>query len=155
MPRVISKSMKKYVFFLVSFFLLIAFFVFKFFYNASDLGGPHVRIGSALFSVEIADTEQQRERGLGNRDALCDTCGMLFLFDSSGKYAFWMKDMRFPLDILWIRDGKIVHIERNVDFRNQYKVYHSEQPADRVLEVNAGICTQWSIQEGDMVALEQ
>ena len=147
--------MKKQAFFLIAFLLLVTFFVFKSFCNTFDLSGPHVRVGSALFSIEIADTEQQWERGLGNRDALCDTCGMLFLFDSSGKYAFWMKDMRFPLDILWIRNGKIVHIERNVDFRNQYKVYHSEQPADRVLEVNAGICMQWGIQEGDVVAFEQ
>lgn len=154
MPYVISKGMKKLLFFLVALFLLTIFVVFKFFYHTPESEGSQVRIGSTLFSVEIADTEEKQGLGLGGRDVLCDTCGMLFLFDHSDKYAFWMKDMRFPLDILWILDGKVVHIEQRVDFHDQYTVYRPEQSSDRVLEVNTGTCERWGIREGDAVVFE-
>lgn len=128
-------------------------FVLLWTYTAPE--GPRVRIGRAVFSVEVADTEPIRERGLGYRDTLCATCGMLFVFDHPDTYAFWMKGMRFPLDMLWIRDGSIVHIERSVDFHDQRAVYAPGQPADQVLELNAGACEQKGIREGDMVLFER
>lgn len=125
------------------------------FSNAYQSEGPRVRIESALFSVDIVDEGEDLERGLGGRVSICKTCGMLFLFDHADQYAFWMKDMRFPLDILWIRNGKIVHIEQNVDFHDQRRVYRPHQLADRVLEVNAGSCQIWNIREGDSMSFEE
>lgn len=117
--------------------------------------GPRVILGGASFSVEIADTDEKRERGLGYRDALCDTCGMFFVFDRPDVYGFWMKGMRFPLDILWIREGRVIHIERGVDFHDQQKIYQPSSLADRVLELNAGICEKRGIREGDAVTFEK
>lgn len=147
--------MRKSIFFLAALFLSIAFSVFALFRHASESEYPRVRIGNALFSVEIADTEEKQSLGLGKRSSLCDTCGMLFVFDRADERDFWMKGMRFPLDILWIRDGKIVHIERSVDFHDQNTVYRSPQPADRVLEINADICMRLGIGEGDSAVLER
>ncbi len=117
----------------------------------ADSSGAKVRVGGASFSVEIADTDESRSLGLGGREGICDTCGMFFLFDRPGKYAFWMKDMLFPLDIVWILDGRVVHIERNVDFHDQRTVYRPEERSDSVLEVRSGTCDRWNIREGSDV----
>ena len=137
------------------FFALLGVGAFVFLWRYAIPEGPRVRIGKSVFSVEMADTESAREQGLGYRDALCKTCGMMFVFDHADTYAFWMKGMRFPLDILWIRDGSIVHIERSVDFHDQHAVYSPSQPADRVLELNAGICEKANMREGDTVVFER
>lgn len=117
--------------------------------------GPSVVIGEASFAVEVADTPELWERGLGYRDSLCESCGMLFVFDRPGIYGFWMKGMRFPIDILWIRNGTITHIEHSVDFRDQQKVYSPTELADSVLELNAGICEKNEIREGERILLKK
>lgn len=100
------------------------------------------------FTLEIARTEAEHSRGLGYRDTLCSRCGMLFLFDEPGEYAFWMKGMRFPLDIVWLRDDRVVHIERHVSADSQ-EVLRPPEAADSVLEVNAGEAD--SLNVGDRV----
>jgi len=148
--------MKKFTLLLSVPLFCLAFFSFALLRtHRSAPSGPRVVIGTASFSVEIADTEARQEKGLGARDALCETCGMLFVFDRSDTYGFWMKGMRFPLDILWIRDGKVIHIERSIDFHDQQRVYQPDQPVNRVLEVNAGTCEKENIQEGESIAFEE
>lgn len=109
-----------------------------------------VSVHGHAFRVELADTDEKRALGLGGRDGLCDGCGMLFRFDAPGRYAFWMRGMRFPLDILWIRDGKIVFIEKNVvaDFRGTIR---PPIEADSVLEIDAGLSDRYGVREGDDV----
>jgi uncharacterized membrane protein (UPF0127 family) len=99
--------------------------------------GPSVAIGERVFFVEIADTDATRRLGLGERDSLPDDYAMLFRFDVPGNYGFWMKGMRFPLDIAWIYDGRIVHIERNVPADSR-ETMHPGSEATMVLETNAG-----------------
>lgn len=96
-----------------------------------------VRIGDREWLVETVASPESRANGLSDRDTLCPDCAMLFRFDTEGTYGFWMKDMRFPIDIAWIREGKIVHVERHVpaDFSG---VMTPEESADTVLETNAG-----------------
>lgn len=120
--------------------------------KTESISGPSVHFDGATFSLEVADTPLLQERGLGFRDSLCETCAMLFVFPRADRYAFWMKDMRFPIDIVWIRDGRVVHIESNVDFRDQERVYRPAEPADRVVEVNAGMCGRSGIQKGSEVS---
>ena len=103
--------------------------------NSTDL--PYVQIGSETYSLEIAHTPEARARGLGGRDGLCSECGMLFLFERTEPQGFWMKGMRFPLDIVWLQDDLIVHVERNISPESQ-AVFRPETPANRVLEFNAG-----------------
>ena len=99
--------------------------------------GLSVRIGDENFSVEQALTGEARAQGLSGRRALCRTCAMLFVFPEPAQQAFWMRGMRFPLDILWLRGEEIVFIERHVSADSQ-KVYRPAVTADRVLELNAG-----------------
>jgi hypothetical protein len=63
---------------------------------------PVVIVGGASFKIELANTQDQRTQGLSGRDRLAPGAGMLFVFDEEGRYSFWMKEMRFPLDLVWI-----------------------------------------------------
>lgn len=97
-----------------------------------------VFVGEKAYTLQIADTDEQRALGLGERDSLCDTCAMLFVFTVSGRHAFWMEGMRFPLDIAWVaRDGEVIHIEHRIAQESR-SVYRPEVPVPYVLEFNAG-----------------
>ena len=103
-----------------------------------------VRIGNKSFSVELALTDDQQALGLGERDSLAKNAGMLFVFKPARTSTFWMKDMRFNLDIVWIFEGKIVDISRNVpapksDTKPEnMPTYSPKTEIDNVLEINAG-----------------
>lgn len=107
------------------------------------------------FSVEVADTDLKREKGLGNRDSLAADHGMYFPFPAAQYWVFWMKGMRFPIDIVWIQDGKVVDIspEAQVDAGAPLKTYSPVEPADAVLELNAGAARETGLQKGDTVTL--
>jgi len=116
-------------------------------------------------SVVLASTESERVRGLGGRRELGEREGMLFVFPRSGYHGMWMKDMRFPLDIIWLRPtrsnadctqddtGKGVCLEA-VDVREGVapdtfpSVLYPREPAQYVLEVNAGVARGAGIQIG-------
>lgn len=100
------------------------------------------------YAIEIADTQESWERGLSERDGLCAACSMLFVFPRAERYGFWMKGMWFPLDIIWVSEGKAVHIERHVDPASR-GTFYPDVPVDRVIEVNAGAADQ--LKEGDRI----
>lgn len=107
-----------------------------------------VRIGDEEYILERAETNEERMKGLGERDALCSSCGMVFIFDHPDRYTFWMKGMRFPIDIIWLLGDEIVHIEHRVSENDQH-LYTPEQESDRVIELNAGEAEM--LQSGDHV----
>lgn len=94
-------------------------------------------------------------KGLGERDALPLDRGMLFLESQDVAMTFWMKGMRFPLDLIWIdRAGRIVHVERNVPHQpgvphSQLPIYRPPRPSRAVLELNAGQADAHGFQVGD------
>lgn len=108
-------------------------------------------VGGREFSVEIAADAASRQKGLGGREKLCLECGMLFVFEKIEKHSFWMKDMRFSLDILWIADKKVVFMAENVPLELLTKI-SPLVAADRVLEINAGLCAQYGIKVGTEVS---
>lgn len=107
------------------------------------------------FRVEVADSDAKREKGLGDRDSLPADHGMYFPFPAAQYWVFWMKGMRFPIDIVWIQGGKVVDISREVpvDASLPLKTYSPVDPADAVLELNAGTARQIGLQKGDEVVL--
>ena len=107
-----------------------------------------VRVGSQTFTLEVASTVNERRQGLGGRAHLCDSCAMLFVFEATDTHAFWMKDMRFPLDIAWLSGDTVVWIERRIQ-PHSLATYRPETPSDRVLEFNAGAID--GVQRGDRV----
>jgi len=104
------------------------------------------------FKTEIVDTPKKMASGLGERDILCQECAMLFVFSEKATYPFWMKGMRFPLDIIWFdsMDGRIAHIEKNIPADSR-GVFASPEKVDRVLEINAGLTDKYEIKVGDKI----
>src|SRR3989338_8541055 len=75
----------------------------------------HVCLKDICIEAEIADTDSKRQMGLMFRESLSDNQGMFFIFENEARHGFWMKNMQFPLDILWIdKDKKIADIRTNV-----------------------------------------
>lgn len=117
-----------------------------------DVATIPLHIGDVVLDVEIADTLSSRIQGLSGRTALSANTGLLFVFNKAGIHGFWMKDMLFPIDIIWINaEKKIVHIEENVLPSSYPKAFKPNEPALYVLEVSAGVSQLWNIQLGDAV----
>jgi len=111
-------------------------------------------INDLAIQVSIADTAEERRQGLSGVRSLADNEGKLFIFDEVGYYGIWMKDMLFPIDILWIDEQfKIVHIEQNVRPESYPASYNSPTPARFVLELNAFFVDTFKIQMGDRVSI--
>lgn len=116
---------------------------------------PAVVIRGARIPVEIADDAAERTLGLSKRAALADGTGLFFIFERDDTWAFWMKDMRFSIDMIWIdRDGRIVHIERNVVPESFPAMYRPPVPARYVLEVNSGMAESLGWTAGDTARIE-
>ena len=117
-----------------------------------------VRVGNLEIKVEVADTNEKRSLGLSNRETLDAAEGMFFVFSGKSQNSFWMKDMRLPIDIIWIDEGKIVGIDQNVQPQPgvadaQLKLYYPPVPVSEVLEVNAGFSDANGLNVGDSVEL--
>lgn len=102
--------------------------------------------------IEIADDQAERVQGLSDRDALPENTGLLFLHEVSKQQSYWMKDMNFPIDILWIQDGVIVGYVKEAQPENPpTTIYTSPVPVDTVLEVSSGFIEKNSVNEGDIL----
>ena len=118
--------------------------------------GPIVRVGNVPIRVEVADTDELRARGLGGRDSLGATNGMLFIFDKSDYHRFWMKDMRLLIDIIWIsEDLRVVDITRSIAPDTYPQIFEPSVPARFVLETNANYAESFGIAIGDVVTLPE
>lgn len=116
--------------------------------------GPYVSIDGAIIEVEVATTTEAVKIGLSGRPTLDLNKGMLFVFPKPYIYSFWMPDMQFPLDIIWINEGGVVDIDHNVpnNFDPAKPVFYTPlSPAQYVLEVNAGVARTSNIAIGSSV----
>lgn len=110
------------------------------------------RENSKQILVEFAETEQERERGLSDRESISDNFGLLFRFEEPGFYLFWMKDMNFPIDIVWLdSDYKIVDITEELDPKTYPNTVTSKEKAQFILELKAGFVKENTIKEGDFL----
>jgi uncharacterized membrane protein (UPF0127 family) len=125
---------------LTSVFLLFLHF-------SSSKGTEKIQIDGESFQVELATTDAQRYQGLSGRKNLCPNCGMLFVFSQDGDYPFTMRGMNFSLDMVWINDGKIVAISKNVPVNQQ--IIDPKVNVDHVLELNAGTTDKVGMKIGD------
>ena len=110
----------------------------------------HVKVGSHPLAVEVAATEDERERGLMFRDKLGRDAGMLFVFDDPGYYAMWMKNTLIPLSVAFIDShGSILNI---VDMEPQTLDAHGAAgPALYAIETNRGWFEAHRVKPGDKV----
>lgn len=124
------------------------------------LASEPLSIDHATFNVEIASTTLNQTRGLSFRPSLGANDGMLFLFGGSGSVQnFWMKDMNFPLDMIWISGNTVVGFAQDVPIPApgaalwSLPIYTSPDHTDKVLEVNAGTVAKYNIKIGDKVTI--
>lgn len=113
---------------------------------------PYAEINNVKIPVEVVQTQTEVEKGLSGRERLDSESGMLFIFSKPDYYRFWMPDMNFPIDIIWINENRVVEISSDVS--NEFdaanpKFYTPSQPVDRVLEVNAGFAKNKNIKVND------
>lgn len=115
-----------------------------------------VEIKGQKFKVEIVKQLWEIEHGLSGRYKLKDNKGMLFVFKKEDKYAFWMKDMKFPIDIIWINNEKIVDIKKDapIPITDNLESYTPTSSARYVLEINAGLSEKYGFEIGGEVLLD-
>ena len=123
-----------------------------------------VAIAGAAFNAELATSTLAQARGLSYRQGLGAEDGMLFVFARPGIQNFWMKDMNFPIDIIWIGPNATSGAEEVLGFAEnaapqpgaplwKLKIYTSPAGTDKVLEVNAGTVAKYNIHIGDAVTV--
>lgn len=118
-----------------------------------------LEVGNTSLMVEVVDTPARRTQGLSDRLQLPSQNGMLFVFDTPAPYGIWMRNMKFPLDILWIRNGVVVDIKENAPAPSpatpEYvlPVFKPDMDADLVLEVNAGFAARHHVTIGTRVMI--
>lgn len=116
--------------------------------------GPWVELKGQRFSVEIANDDASRARGLMFRDTMAREAGMLFLFERQEMQAFWMRNTRIPLDIMYFdKDRRLVSTAAGVPpcRTPQCPSYPSTGPAQFVLELNAGLAREMGVVRGDAI----
>jgi uncharacterized membrane protein (UPF0127 family) len=115
-----------------------------------------VTIGIHRVQVEVADTPERRNRGLSGRPRLAEGRGMVFPYARAGRHGFWMVDMHFDIDIVWIRGDRIVDVTSRAphDPPGELPLYRPREPADLVLEVPAGTAERLGWRIGDRVTVD-
>ena len=147
-----SSSSKNIVFGLLLFVLIGG--VFYFMIQQLKHRDVYVSINKNIkIIVELAKNDSQQYKGLSDRKSLCQNCGMLFVWPDSDIRNFAMRQMNFPLDIIFIADNKIVKIDSNLfpEGESPENIYSSDVPVNYVLEINGGLTDRYGITVGDEV----
>lgn len=108
-------------------------------------------VGDSIFTVSIANTPERRERGLSGTDSI-PFGGMLFVFPSETVPQFWMKDMRYSLDLVWINDnGRVQSVSRSISPQTYPQTFSPDAPVRSVLELPADGALKLGITSGTMI----
>lgn len=108
-----------------------------------------LKLGTAEFVIEIADTPLKRQRGLSGQSTIGDNEGLLFIFPENSYPSFWMKEMNFPIDIIWLDENLfVVDITTNLDPQTYPQTFSPTQPVKYVLEIKAGTSQRKNITIG-------
>jgi uncharacterized membrane protein (UPF0127 family) len=122
------------------------------------LSSSEADVNGKKINLIVAKSEGDRMKGLSGRDNLGENQGMLFVFEKKDTYGFWMKNMKFPIDIIYIDDNSVVYLVENAPApsgqADALTVYKPDKPANRVLEVNAGKAKELGIKKGTKITFK-
>lgn len=119
-----------------------------------DLKVISISINDIIVNAEVVDTEPLIEKGLGGRSSLGEQKGMWFVFSNDEKFGFWMKDMKFPIDIIWFdKNLKIVGMEEDVSPESYPNIFYPGKESRYVLEVDAGFSKKHKIKIDDQAKI--
>jgi uncharacterized protein len=111
--------------------------------------------GGVSLRIDVATTNEARERGLGGRTSIPSDYGMLFVFPEDDFHGFWMKDTLVPLDIFWLNaQGQVVYIAPDIQSESFPNVFYPTEPARYVLETAAGFAKIHTIAVGTPLLLK-
>ncbi len=117
-----------------------------------------LKVNGKEIQVEVVSTPEDVARGLSGHEVLADDEGMLFVFDRPAIWSFWMKEMKFPLDILWIADGRVVEIAQDMqppaNMLSLPQTHRPAVPADMVLEIRAGLAETYGFTTGTEIGID-
>ena len=117
-------------------------------------GASVIRIGNIPIRVEIVNSYEERATGLSGRNSLEGIDGLLFVFPEADYHAIWMKNMKFPIDIIWIsEDLTVISIEKNVTPQSYPNLFRPPRPAKYILETNIHYADTFGIRTGQSVIL--
>lgn len=138
--------------------IVVLFLIFSapYFYNKyySTKCGIYISSGKQCVNLETVNNDQSRQRGLSGRKSMPEDQGMLFVFEKPGRHCIWMKDMNFPLDIIWLdADKKVEHIEKNVAPDTYPKTFCPVNNAKYVVELNKGVADMAELKLGQQLNL--
>ena len=132
--------------------------------SSQNKNQTNISIGSLSVKAQVASSTNDRKKGLSGRDSLPINEGMLFVFEKSGKWTIWMKNMKFPIDIIWIDDSpaggkKIVDIAADAVPQpgkkdSELTLFKPRGDSKYVLEINAGLANLNNLKVGDAVNFE-
>lgn len=125
-------------------------FAANLFLNKKDISSrKKIIIGNIVVKVEIAESLEGKQKGLSGRNFMRENSGMLFVFSQPDFYSFWMKDMEFPIDIIWLDENlRIINIEKNITPDTFPKKFIPQRPAKYALEVNGGWSDKNKVKDG-------
>lgn len=139
----------KYFFLATAIFIGIFLASFGLFQEKRTPQSFSARLGGEALTLEVVDTELLRERGLSGRSVLAENQGMFFIFPKEDLHGFWMKDMRFPIDILWLDYAyRIVDVEEQVTPDSYPRVFRPQVKAHYAVELPAGFFSQYHLMLG-------
>ncbi len=142
-----KKEIVSLIFFII---ILVGVVIFNAVFIGKQKPDKKIEIGKTSISVIIADTPISRAQGLSNRPYLEKGTGMFFIFDEPGYHNFWMKDMKFPIDIIWFDEGmRVIYVRENVSPDTYPQVFTPQVLAKYVLEVPAHFTAEHNIKIGN------
>lgn len=110
--------------------------------------------GDKKFQLEIVSTAESQQKGLGGRSNMADDHGMIFVFDPPATQCFWMKDMQFALDIIWLNaEKKVTKVAQNISPESYPEKFCSDDATKYVIELNAGQAAKAGIVPGKVLSL--
>lgn len=113
---------------------------------------PTMKFGSRTIAIEEANSSRDRERGLSGREGITDSYGMLFDFERKGQHCMWMKDMHFPIDILWLDENKkVMEIASSIPPESFPSNFCPAEDATYVLEVQSGLSETAGVDVGEQL----
>ncbi len=139
--------------------VIVVILVAVVFFLSTRSGDAQAQIGEQKIKLTVANTPETRAIGLSETASLADDQGMLFIFEEKSYPSFWMKDMEFPIDIIFLNDEKIVTIHENAQppkdeqEDNTLPLYQASGPSNHVLEVHSGFARENNLKVGDTIDL--
>lgn len=146
---------------IILFLALCAVAIFYFYNSAKEVKSPNsewkqteIKVADKTLNVYLAQTPLETEVGLSAFQNISNNQGMLFSFNPPQKPGFWMKDMKFSIDIIWVNNNQIVDITKNLSYQDSGLIkYYPNVDISHAVEVNAGWCEKNSIKLGDSVEI--